>query len=304
VSSCAGPGESGGPAVTVTDSAGIEIVTSAVPAWQSGGGWSISEAPTLEIGTVSGEDAYSLYRVRGVIRLPDGRIAIANGGTWQIRIYDEHGVHQQDIGRNGDGPGEFRSLRELWLSRGDSMMTADFRLNRVTLFDSEGRLGRTIQISPSGEVRQVFGREPFDDGTLLVSGVMTLSERPRPGLFDGGSRAFYRHSSDGAPLNRIGEQPHGPNWGFTREGSQAYTAATFSVSSPRNASDGVAVYLGAGTSFQVEKRRPTGSYCDSFGGAPILDRSRPMSSTSTGASGYREPTLRSSARWRSRGSKA
>ena len=258
LSSCAGASEGEQPVLTVTDSTGVEIVTNAVPVWESGGGWSTSESPTLEIGTVSGAEAYTLYRVGAVIMLREGRIAIANGGTSQIRVYDADGVHLHDIGRNGDGPGEFRALGGVWRSRGDSIMTADSRLSRITIFGSEGRLGRMIRVTPSGGARQVFGRRPFDDGSLLISGVVLPAQPPREGLFDGGSQVFDRYSSDGSHLNRIGEQPRGSNWGFTLQGRIAYTVAPFAVFSPPNASDGSAVYLGAGTQLQVEKRGADG----------------------------------------------
>lgn len=184
---------------TVTDSGGVEVVTSARPAWEGGGAWSVSERPTPEIGTALGDEAYALYSARAAVRLPDGRIAVANGGTLQVRVYDADGRHLQDIGGPGDGPGEFRSLRSgLWLALGDSIVTYDFRLSRLTLFDLEGRLGRTITLRPDGEARQAFGMHPFDDGHLLVEGVV-FGERPREGLFDGGSRVYQRYSPGAFP---------------------------------------------------------------------------------------------------------
>jgi hypothetical protein len=62
----------------------------------------------------------------------------------------------------------------------------------LTLFDSDGRIGRTLPLQPNGDARQVFGRRPFRDGSLLVSGVVAPSERPKLGLFDGGTRVFER----------------------------------------------------------------------------------------------------------------
>jgi hypothetical protein len=91
-----------------------------------------------------------------------------------------------------------------------------------------------------------------------VSGVVAPSERPKLGLFDGGTRVFERYSSDGTPLKRIGTLPQGPNWGFELSGGVAYTSAPFSIFSPPHASDGERVYLGAGTAPEVEQRSAAG----------------------------------------------
>lgn len=253
--------ESGAPATTVTDSAGVEIVMSLRPVWETGGAWSVSERPTLEIGAALGDEAYELYAVRAAVRLPDGRIAVANGGTLQVRVYDANGRHLQDIGGPGDGPGEFRSLRSgLWLALGDSIVVYDGRLSRITVFDLAGRLGRTITLRPDGDARQAFGMRPFDDGHLLVEGVV-LGERPREGLFDGGSRVYQRYSPEGVPLNRIGQMPHAPNWGYSVGGRTGYTAAPFRVTVPPGASDGTSVYIGSGGRSRIDvvdaEGRPT-----------------------------------------------
>src|SRR5690606_19465085 len=79
---CGGDGR--GPAsggLTVVDSAGVEIVTSPAPAWAPGEGWRVAEEPSLTIGSAAGDEAYALFGVVAAVRLPDGRIAIANAGT-------------------------------------------------------------------------------------------------------------------------------------------------------------------------------------------------------------------------------
>lgn len=153
LASC-GEATSGGddaPGVTVTDSAGTEIVYSSAPFWQAEDPWTVSEAPTLRIGEAAGDEAYTLYNVRAAVRLRDGRIAVVNSGTAQVRIYDETGRHVADLGRRGEGPGEFQLLMDLWSTRGDSIVAADNRLGRLTVFDAGGRVGRTIRLLPHGE---------------------------------------------------------------------------------------------------------------------------------------------------------
>ena len=253
LSSCA-PAADELPAVSVVDSAGVEMITSATPAWELRDRWTASATPTLEVGAADGAEEYTLFRVGAVVTLPGDRIAIANSGTSQIRIYGIDGRHIRDVGGQGEGPGEFMALRDLWLTSADSIMTSDSRLSRITLFDAEGVFGRTISVSPHGEALQVFGRRPFDDGSLFVSGVHRPAEGPRQGLFDGGARVFSRYSSEGVHELTLGELPHPANWGFPMRGSVAYTLAPFTVPSPPNASDGEFIYLGSGSEPRIEKR--------------------------------------------------
>jgi hypothetical protein len=245
---------------TVADSAGIEIVFSPAPVWDSRTSWSVSETPALTIGAAEGDDAYILYGVRAAIRLDDGRIAIANQGLSQVRIYDADGEHVGDLGREGEGPGEFMRLMDLWRAPGDSMVAADYRLGRLTVFDGSGRVGRTIPLQQSETPRQLFGRRTLDDGSILVSAPVRASELPKLGLFDGGIREFDRYSPEGKRLNQIGELPQAPNWGFDSGNpyGPSYTSAPFSIASPPHASDGENVFLGNGARAEVGQWSPGG----------------------------------------------
>ncbi len=245
---------------TVRDSAGVEIVTSPTPAWSPEESWTLSRAPELSIGEVAGEDDYTLYRVRAALRLSDGRVAIANGGTSQVRIYDSEGRHLENLGRLGEGPGEFTILIDLWRGLSDSIVAADLRPSRLTVFDAEGELGRTIPLQQSDTPRQLFGRGTLDTGDLLVSGALPSEETPRVGLFDGGIREFDRYSPQGRPMNRIGSARQGRNWGFDTGNpyGPSYTSAPFENFSPPNTTDGEAVFLGDGTVAEVEQRSSQG----------------------------------------------
>jgi len=63
--------------------------------------------PTLEIGVESGAPEYMLAGVRAAISLDDGRIALANAGTYEVRLYQPDGIHSRSFGRQGQGPAEF-----------------------------------------------------------------------------------------------------------------------------------------------------------------------------------------------------
>lgn len=230
---------------TVTDSSGIEIVTSTEPVWGDGSPWTSSPEPILSIGAADGDEAYTLFRITSAKRLTDGRLVLVSSGTSQLRLYDAAGVHLVDVGRAGDGPGEFRALRGVWQTRGDSLLTSDSRLSRLTVFDRNGVFGRTISVPPGGDVAQIFGSRPFDNGDLLIQGVVRPPEGPRAGLFPSGWRVFDRYSPEGSHIARVGRATSGQNWGFTIPGrGQAYTVAPFNVYVPPHATDGHLVYIG------------------------------------------------------------
>lgn len=75
----------------VRDSAGVRIVVRETAAWKPSQEWRITPAPRVRIGQVEGPEASTLHRVAGAIRQSDGRIAVGNGGSQDVRIYDGTG---------------------------------------------------------------------------------------------------------------------------------------------------------------------------------------------------------------------
>src|SRR5690606_29638949 len=80
-----------------------------------------------------------------------------------LRIFDETGRFIRQVGRAGDGPGEYRFPGPFGFI-GDTIWIAEGRTGRMTLFDSAGTLlatrtlgSRTERISPIG----VTGEDDF-----------------------------------------------------------------------------------------------------------------------------------------------
>src|SRR5690606_29246206 len=135
------------PLHTAIDSAGITISVSTAPQWAEGEGWTIADSPHVDIGS-SDAQGHDLYEVNGVARLSDGRIAIVNSGSSEVRLFSPEGELLQTLGGNGEGPGEFRSLRRAFVLPGDSLLVVDASLDRLTLFSSGGSLVRTAAVAP------------------------------------------------------------------------------------------------------------------------------------------------------------
>jgi hypothetical protein len=168
VSACGGEGEAAGSTVTVTDSAGIQIVESDRPAWSAGEEWRVSTDPILEIGMAEGPEDYLLSRVRAARRLADGSIAVANSQSAEIRIFAADGRHMRTIGRQGGGPGEFENLFWMHTVRGDSILAYDHIARRLSVFSPDGRFvgANTIGGGEQESLPRLIGT--FEDGSLAA----------------------------------------------------------------------------------------------------------------------------------------
>ena len=170
-----------GLSMTVRDSAGVTIVENSGAVPLDGGGWSVAAVPQLSIGAVEGDADYQLYGVAGAHRLADGRIAIVNAGTSELRLYDATGGYQGSFGQQGEGPGEFTSMRLVGVTGRDVIVLADAALRRLTtVHPDDGMLGNGLVdaavlpfLNPAGlfaDGSAVFG------GHFDVSRIMEMEE--------------------------------------------------------------------------------------------------------------------------------
>lgn len=96
--------------------------------------WSVGAEPEVSIGVVDGPAEYQLSDVSSAVRLPDGRILVADGGSGELRYYGADGEHLRSVGGVGEGPGEFTSLAGLALVA-DTLFVYDRDLARLSLVD-------------------------------------------------------------------------------------------------------------------------------------------------------------------------
>ncbi len=132
------------------DSAGVRIVEyRSVPDSPS---LRLSVEPTLSIGTESGEPADIFDRIKGVVRLPDGTVYVADVGSAEIRSFSASGAHLATFGGRGEGPGEFSGLGGLVRMPGDSIAGIDdFIRMRLNVFDRDGRFGHAVTLPTLGD---------------------------------------------------------------------------------------------------------------------------------------------------------
>jgi hypothetical protein len=130
--------------------------------------WAVEPVPVLSVGR-EGVRAEEFSRVQSAFRLSGSRLAVANGATNEIRIFDSTGRFIQAFGRTGSGPGEFRSLRVVGHS-GDTVFVFDDRARRITsiLLARDVRLLGTMLATASGNRGSYFVSGRLSGGRWLV----------------------------------------------------------------------------------------------------------------------------------------
>jgi hypothetical protein len=100
-----GEGAPPGPLVE-RDTVGDTMVVRTV----SGSEWGAPRTlePEVRIGVFEGEDVYMFGRVRALAESPSGAIYVMDGQVPALRKYGPSGEYEATLGREGEGPGEYR----------------------------------------------------------------------------------------------------------------------------------------------------------------------------------------------------
>ncbi len=132
--------------------------------------------PALEIGVIEGDDELVFGALESVIRLPNGMVAVSDGGATRVSLFQGDGAFVHSWGSRGDGPGEFRSLSRIYPLGDDSLMAAERHSGRLAVFDLEGEFGRLLS-GPDLTGDSVFALDSWLVGRFWVDGALTAHER-------------------------------------------------------------------------------------------------------------------------------
>jgi len=126
------------PPFIVRDSAGVQIVENTGPGTGAADAWRVPEGAAVSLGVLQGDEAQQFSMIGGATRFSDGRIAVLEQLTAELRFFDSAGVHLSTVGGFGEGPGEFRHARALVRLAGDTLAVWDVRDQSINLFSSAG----------------------------------------------------------------------------------------------------------------------------------------------------------------------
>ncbi len=159
------------PAFTVRDSAGVTIAESTDSAWTESTRWRIADEPDLSIGSVDGSVPGTDFGSAPVpVSMPNG-IAVRNGQTDDIRVFDADGRWVRTVGGLGDGPVEFRFLYDAAVVAGDSVAGWDYNMRKIVTFpthdDGDARYHATPSRTHAGRFEWAMSGW-FPDGRYLL----------------------------------------------------------------------------------------------------------------------------------------
>ena len=150
-----GAGRSDG--VTRTDSAGVEVVRNLQPARDT----VRLTTPEVRIGHDETQTESVFREVHDVAFAPGGGVIVVDGGK-RVVLFDSAGRAPRVLGREGQGPGEYRGVR--WaLVRSDTIALWDVVARRLLFFRENGEALGQLAMADNREGR---GLRPFGDGWL------------------------------------------------------------------------------------------------------------------------------------------
>ena len=214
-----------GSSVSVSDSAGIAIIESTMPRWAGSAGWIVDPDPFLDLATSGSGPSHEFYMVRDATRLANGSIAVADGGSNQIRVFSTTGEFSVSIGRGGEGPGEFRSLSSVDRLGDDSLVAFDPRLQRLTVASVDGSSVRVL--APLAARVRLASVLALTDSSFVAVTFVERSEAS-DGRTHRGSLAVLRLSaSSGMPIDTITSMPGNETVAYSSGGFLAVIAPLF-----------------------------------------------------------------------------
>lgn len=126
---------------------------------------SIQLTPVMVIGEEDGDVEYLFGRLAGLAVDGQGRIYAGIRSTQEVRVFSPTGEFVRNIGREGEGPGEFQQLSALRVAPDGRLLAADG--NRVHVFEPDGTPIESF--ATGGADYRAYSIDAGPDGTTLVT---------------------------------------------------------------------------------------------------------------------------------------
>lgn len=109
----------------------------------------------LSIGKGNPEDPNYLFSSIASVSVDENnRIYIAENFGNHLKVFDEHGSFDKQIGHEGDGPGEFRMILTMTRDSSGNILVVDQSSGSVSTFDSDGNYLDQYSL-PNSQIRQI-----------------------------------------------------------------------------------------------------------------------------------------------------
>ena len=145
------------------------------------------------------------------VRLGDGTLVVANGGSQELRFFDSTGAFIKAVGRDGEGPGEFRRLGWLHAGVGDTLRTWDWSLLRMEVFAADGSHQRSVLLRAPGQRAGVRPVGALADGNIIMRSQGNVDFSSADGAVRDTSM-ILRYDSSGRLADTLGTFPGSESW--------------------------------------------------------------------------------------------
>ena len=188
---------------------------------------------------------------------PNGRMIVADEEAHNIKVLEPDGTLLDTLGREGQGPGEFRGFHSLQVARGDSVFVLDRQQSRLTVYgpDSPYRFARTVTISrEDARIGQVYVL-----GGTLVGAQSTGIRQPEEGVLQPDPAHWVHLSETGVPGDTLFKTRWWPPYGLVKEnGGISFDAVPFARQAHTAVGPDRRTYTGWPDSLHVTATDPTG----------------------------------------------
>lgn len=132
--------------VTIENIGGVTYVKNPKQGpWDSGGASRLRLVRDLQIGKLTGEDEFLFVYISDVAVDGEGDIYVGDRQLNEVRKYDREGRHLRTIGRKGQGPGEFQSIRTVSVNPLNELVVFDNMAGRISVFSDRGEHKETTK---------------------------------------------------------------------------------------------------------------------------------------------------------------
>jgi len=103
--------------------------------------------------TITDSESVLFRSISTVVSDNDGTIFIADPPAHTIYVFDKDGNYLQSLGREGSGPGEFRSILSMFMDSNKQLFVNDISSNRTNIFARDDNQWKLTKVYSSGSHR-------------------------------------------------------------------------------------------------------------------------------------------------------